>query len=76
MAVSGGVKDVDLAVARLGDGVVGWKVGAEATAVRSVGNGEGDEVILLVSAAGGLGDGVVNGEADGLRVSGLAGAGG
>lgn len=75
MAVGGGVEDVDLALARLGDGVVRRKVGAEAAAVRAVGDGEGDVVVVLVSAAGGLGDGVVDGEA-GLRVRGLAGAGG
>ena len=71
-----GIEDVDLAVSRAGDGVVGGEIGAQGAAVGVWGDEEGDGGVLFVGCARGLGDGVVYGEAEGGGVGDLAGAGG
>ena len=71
-----GIEDVDLAVSRAGDGVVGGEIGAEGAAVGVWGDEEGDGGVLFVGCARGLGDGVVYWEAEGGGVLDLAGAGG
>ena len=71
-----GVEDVDLRVPRRGDGVAGGEVGAEGAAVGIWRDEEGGVGVAFVGRAGGLGDGVVYGEAEGGGVGDLAGAGG